>query len=229
MARVAGPDTGAPGIIRPMIRFRAQVPAGVARYPPYGSRSFGPAFIMVTDYYASASDAVVVCALIGTAEAIETLDGIISMPGPDDICIGPADLSPGSTQGQPPPGPDRQEADMQELIRTVAARILGPGSWGLWFGGRYPLPVQQYAAQAAERRVGRVTVSGDVRRWPRRHRQSGKPVPCRAAGRGLAGRCRLTGPCGQAHKCVSCGRGRRAESRMRMPGRMTEFRNGISR
>lgn len=91
-------DAGCYGIICPMINNRAQAEAFVAacRYPPAGSRSFGPTRAVLyagADYVEHANEAVITIAMIETAEALENLDEILSVPGLDAIDVGPADLS----------------------------------------------------------------------------------------------------------------------------------------
>ena len=91
-------DAGAYGIICPMINSRAEAEAFVSavRYPPLGSRSFGP--IRATmyagpDYYKHANETVLTLAMIETKEAMEALEDILAVPGLDGIYVGPADLS----------------------------------------------------------------------------------------------------------------------------------------
>lgn len=98
-------DAGCYGIICPMINTGVQAEAFVAvcRYPPRGYRSFGPNRALLyagADYAAHANDTVVTIAMIETAEAVENLDAILSVPGLDAIYVGPSDLS--QSMGLPP-------------------------------------------------------------------------------------------------------------------------------
>jgi 4-hydroxy-2-oxoheptanedioate aldolase len=91
-------DAGAYGVICPMINNRAEAERLVAacRYPPKGSRSFGPIRALLyggADYAKHANDTIVVFAMIETRDALNNLDEILSVPGLDAIYIGPADLS----------------------------------------------------------------------------------------------------------------------------------------
>jgi 4-hydroxy-2-oxoheptanedioate aldolase len=91
-------DAGAYGVICPMINNRVEAERLVAacRYPPKGSRSFGPIRALLyagADYAKHANDTVIVFAMIETREALNNLDEILSVPGLDAIYIGPADLS----------------------------------------------------------------------------------------------------------------------------------------
>lgn len=156
-------DAGALGIICPMINSRAEAEALVraVRYPPHGSRSFGPTranYHHGPDYYAQANGSILALAMIETGEAVERLDEIITTPGLDGVYIGPADLSLGVTQGRLPPGLDRQEEEMQTVIKDVLERVKAQG---LRAGIHCLTP--EYGALAAEWGFDFVTISGDVR------------------------------------------------------------------
>jgi 4-hydroxy-2-oxoheptanedioate aldolase len=91
-------DAGAYGVICPMINTRQQAEALVraCKYPPRGYRSFGPVRASIyagADYATHANDTLLVMPMIETAEALENLDDILSVPGVDAIYVGPADLS----------------------------------------------------------------------------------------------------------------------------------------
>jgi 4-hydroxy-2-oxoheptanedioate aldolase len=91
-------DAGVYGVICPMISTRAQAEAMVAacKYPPRGYRSFGPVRASIyagTDYGDHANADILVIPMIETAQALENLDEILSVPGVDAVYVGPADLS----------------------------------------------------------------------------------------------------------------------------------------
>jgi 4-hydroxy-2-oxoheptanedioate aldolase len=91
-------DAGAYGVICPMINTRQQAEALVraCKYPPKGYRSFGPVRASIyagADYATHANDTLLVMPMIETAEALENLDDILSVPGVDAVYVGPADLS----------------------------------------------------------------------------------------------------------------------------------------
>jgi 4-hydroxy-2-oxoheptanedioate aldolase len=91
-------DAGVYGVICPMISTREQAEALVqaCRYPPRGFRSWGPVRASIyagTDYGDHANQDVLVIPMIETAQAMENLDDILSVPGVDAIYVGPADLS----------------------------------------------------------------------------------------------------------------------------------------
>ena len=93
-------DTGAWGIIVPLVNSRAECEAVVraARYRPLGQRTIGgqlgPANF-ATDaatYFARANDEILVVVMAETAEAVANIDDILSVPGIDAVFIGPNDL-----------------------------------------------------------------------------------------------------------------------------------------
>ena len=91
-------DLGARGVICPMIGSRQEAEAFVAacRYPPSGSRSYGPvraAFGAGSGQTEPANEAVLTFAMIETREGLEEVDGIAATPGLDGLFVGPADLS----------------------------------------------------------------------------------------------------------------------------------------
>jgi 4-hydroxy-2-oxoheptanedioate aldolase len=90
-------DAGAHGVIVPMVNRRADAEAVVraVRYSPAGSRSWGPlmASMRHADYREWATENVAAIIMIETAEALDNLDDIVSVPGVDAVYVGPADLS----------------------------------------------------------------------------------------------------------------------------------------
>jgi 4-hydroxy-2-oxoheptanedioate aldolase len=90
-------DGGALGVIVPMIETPEDAAQAVraCRYPPRGQRSYGP--IRARDIMGSTDpevlDQVACIIMIETAEALERLDEILSVPGVDAIYIGPSDLA----------------------------------------------------------------------------------------------------------------------------------------
>ncbi len=91
-------DAGAFGVICPMVNNQSDAERLVSccRYPPKGSRSFGPIRALLyagADYPQHANDTVIPFAMIETASALENLDDIMAVEGLEAIYIGPADLS----------------------------------------------------------------------------------------------------------------------------------------
>ena len=91
-------DLGVRGVICPMIGSRAEAEAfvGACRYPPAGTRSYGPihgAFGRGREQTEAAEAAVLLFAMIETAEGLAAIDEIAATPGLDGLFVGPADLS----------------------------------------------------------------------------------------------------------------------------------------
>ena len=103
-------DSGALGIVCPMVNTAAQCAAFVAacRYAPDGNRSWGPVripFANPPEYKDWANLNVATLAMIETQEALDNLDEILSTPGLDALYVGPSDLA--ISLGSPPnPVPD---------------------------------------------------------------------------------------------------------------------------
>ncbi|WKC16590.1 HpcH/HpaI aldolase family protein [Acetobacter pasteurianus] len=156
-------DAGAWGVICPMINTRADAERLVSyvRYPPNGTRSFGPTranFALGSDYATFADDEVVCFAMIETAEAMANLDEIVSTPGLDGVYIGPADLTLGLTGKRYRTGFDREEPEMVEAIKRIITAAHKAGiRLGLHNGSA------AYAAQGVSWGADLVTVSNDVR------------------------------------------------------------------
>lgn len=117
-------DAGAMGIICPMINTAEQAAEFVdyLRYPPRGSRSFGPIrakFALGADYVETAHEKVLGFAMIETAEAMENLDAIVATPGLDGVYIGPSDLTFGISNGSLPAGMDREEPVIVAAIERI--------------------------------------------------------------------------------------------------------------
>ena len=91
-------DLGARGVICPMVGTREEAEAFVraCRYPPAGIRSYGPihaAFGQGRDHTSAAEAAVLLFAMIETADGLANVDEIAATPGLDGLFVGPADLS----------------------------------------------------------------------------------------------------------------------------------------
>ncbi|WP_282608583.1 HpcH/HpaI aldolase/citrate lyase family protein [Pelagibius sp. Alg239-R121] len=156
-------DAGAYGIICPMVNSRAEAEQLVSymRYPPRGTRSFGPTranFSAGAGYAAEANDEVLCLAMIETAEAMENLEEIVSTPGLDGVYIGPADLTIGVTNGRLPPGFDREEPEMIEAIQRILAAAKTAGIRACLHCGS-----PAYAAKAIGWGFDLVTLLNDVR------------------------------------------------------------------
>ncbi len=122
-------DIGADGILVPMVGSAAEARAAVAacKYPPEGSRGFGPKraadYGRDTDGYTAQANASLITILqIEHVDAVAGIDEILAVPGIDVICIGPTDLS-GSA------GVLRQfgHPSVQRALETIVARSRARG------------------------------------------------------------------------------------------------------
>jgi 4-hydroxy-2-oxoheptanedioate aldolase len=153
-------DAGCYGIICPMISSRAECEAFVSacRYPPSGSRSYGPvraALYAGDGYAAAANETVVTMAMIETRQAVEQIDEIVSTPGLDAIYIGPSDLGQSLGFG---PTVDPTEPAMLAAIEQVLAAAQARGV----VAGMHTASVA-YARGLAAKGVQFVTVGSDAR------------------------------------------------------------------
>jgi 4-hydroxy-2-oxoheptanedioate aldolase len=93
-------DLGGMGIVVPMVKTAEEARAIVSatRYPPEGTRGFGPLRASHytydnADYFTRANEHVLITLIIETKEALDNLEEIALVPGIDVLFIGPADLS----------------------------------------------------------------------------------------------------------------------------------------
>jgi 4-hydroxy-2-oxoheptanedioate aldolase len=91
-------DAGAMGVIVPMVNTREQAVTAISacRYPPEGTRSFGPvrAALYGGPGYATEANSQIACIImIETMEGLENLQAIVSAPGLGGVFVGPADLA----------------------------------------------------------------------------------------------------------------------------------------
>jgi len=90
-------DRGALGIVVPMINNaqEAKAAASAARYPPKGTRSWGPvgAGFHGEDYGTCINDEVLLAVQIESAEGLKNAEEILSVDGVDGCWIGPNDLA----------------------------------------------------------------------------------------------------------------------------------------
>ncbi len=93
-------DAGIDGLVCPMVRTveEARNLVAACRYPPAGTRGFGPRrasdyYKRARDYAATANDELVIVPQIEDARFLRELEGILALDGVDAICLGPADFS----------------------------------------------------------------------------------------------------------------------------------------
>jgi len=156
-------DAGAYGVICPMINTPEEAEKFVScvRYPPTGTRSFGPTRVSIAagaDYGDHADREVLCFAMIETAQAFANLEAIAATPGLDGLYIGPADLTLGLTGRKYRTGFDREEPEMVAAIKTILEVAHKSGIRACLHNG-----TPTYAAKAIGWGFDLVTISNDVR------------------------------------------------------------------
>jgi 4-hydroxy-2-oxoheptanedioate aldolase len=92
-------DAGVDGLVVPRVESVAQAEAFAARlrYPPEGSRGFGPrranAYGRDADYWPTARERIAFVAQIESAAGLEAVEQIAAVEDVDALLVGPADLS----------------------------------------------------------------------------------------------------------------------------------------
>jgi 4-hydroxy-2-oxoheptanedioate aldolase len=129
-------DTGAWGIVVPMVNSQAEAEAVVkaARYRPLGQRSVGGqlhAASFGTDaatYYTRANDEILVVIMAEHVDGIAHIDEILSVPGIDAVFVGPNDLhasmglAPAFESDSPP-----FNAALEKVLASARAHGVAPG------------------------------------------------------------------------------------------------------
>jgi 2-keto-3-deoxy-L-rhamnonate aldolase RhmA len=149
-------DTGAEGVIVPLIEIPEQAAAAVAaaRFPPHGQRSGGGVRPLMRDfarYYAAANDRTVVGVMIETQRGVHNASAIANTRGIDFVFIGTGDLA--ISLGGFPNVDKRHE----EACQTVLNACRGAG---------VPCGIFTMSAEAAAKRRDEgyafVTVADDI-------------------------------------------------------------------
>ncbi|ONG47727.1 2,4-dihydroxyhept-2-ene-1,7-dioic acid aldolase [Pseudoroseomonas deserti] len=115
-------DAGAMGLICPMVNTAEQAAALVSacRYPPVGTRSFGPIragiYGEAGSYFDTANKDIAVLPMIETKQALDNLEAILDTPGVDGIYVGPSDL--GLSLGLAPKL-DREEPEVLKIYERL--------------------------------------------------------------------------------------------------------------
>jgi 2-keto-3-deoxy-L-rhamnonate aldolase RhmA len=92
-------DMGAGGMLVPFINTaeEARLGARALRYPPHGTRGYGPSraagYGFEADYFANADAEIVYLPIIEDGEAVYNCEAILSVEGVDSFILGPVDLS----------------------------------------------------------------------------------------------------------------------------------------
>ena len=155
-------DAGAMAIICPMINNAEEAAefASFMRYPPRGTRSYGPtrAAVAHPGYGVAANDEVLAFAMIETREGLDNVEAIAATPGIDGLYVGPSDLALGTSDGRLAPGFDPTDETLVASIKRIAAVAKANGIMaGLHCGA------PDYAAEAIKWGFDLTTVSGDSR------------------------------------------------------------------
>ena len=117
-------DAGAMGVIVPLVNTAEDAAAAVSacRYPPDGTRSFGPtraALYGGRGYAAEANGQIACIVMIETQAGLDNLEAIVSTPGVSAVYVGPADLA--LSLGLPPRGDTdepRHLAAVEHILAT---------------------------------------------------------------------------------------------------------------
>lgn len=152
-------DAGAAGVIVPLVDSAAEAERAVSacRYPPRGTRSFGPVragLVHGADYFERADTSVMVFVMIETQKALDDLEAILDTPGLDGVYVGPADLS--LSLGFPPETDSTREEHQRAIKRVVAACHQRGLAVGLHTAG------PEFASLAARWGVDFVTIATDA-------------------------------------------------------------------
>ena len=125
-------DSGAEGIILPR-SYSAKEAAdfvSACRYPPQGTRGFGPRRPMQygrleqQDYLRQANRDLFVCVQVETVELLAEIDEVLKIDGLDSLVLGPQDLS--GSMGRLG---DTTHPDVVDAMRTVATKTRAAGKF----------------------------------------------------------------------------------------------------
>ena len=152
-------DAGAKGVICPMINTAAEAEIFVkaTKYPPLGSRSFGPIRPLIKEgphYVATANATCLALAQIETRQALANIDAIFSVPGLDGVYVGPSDLA--FDMGLPP----HFDTEVPALLQTFEVILAAAKRHGLAAGMHNSTPA--YAKRMAEAGFDLVTFGSDI-------------------------------------------------------------------
>lgn len=150
-------DSGARGVIVPLVETAEQAAAAVAacRYPPYGTRSFGPfrASMQAQTTDPRELEKVACIVMIETRKGIDNAEAIVATEGVTGVYLGPSDLS--LALGLPP-GSIEHLAFIEARDRIVAlCRAHNVAACMHCYSGKA-------ATKAVEQGFDMVTVSADL-------------------------------------------------------------------
>ena len=157
-------DAGVDGIVVPGAEEPAHVAAVAARlrYPPAGSRGFGPrragAYGRADGFWASADARVELTVQVETPAGVEAAAGIAAVPGVDTVVVGCGDLSLALDVPQ-----DFHAAPLRAAVRGVAVAATAAGAGFGVAGGGDPAELVALAGRDADL----VVFSTDMRLYAR--------------------------------------------------------------
>lgn len=155
-------DLGAACVIAPMIDSAADAAAFAAavKYPPVGTRSWGPvralpwSGLAAHEFLATANDRTLALAMIETPAAVADLDAILATDGVDGVFVGPTDLSIALSRGA---RIDPLGAEVTAVCARIAAAARAAGK----VAGAYAVTTAR-ARELAELGFRLVGVSSDA-------------------------------------------------------------------
>ncbi|MEV5410085.1 aldolase/citrate lyase family protein [Thermopolyspora sp. NPDC052614] len=122
-------DAGAQGVIVPLVNSAEEAAAAVSacRYPPAGTRSYGPARsdLRIGPDPRAADEAVACIVMIETRGALEDIERICRIPGLDGVYIGPSDLA--LALGAPRPGETAGTPEFAQAFKRITAAAESAG------------------------------------------------------------------------------------------------------
>ncbi|MEC5291739.1 aldolase/citrate lyase family protein [Aurantimonas sp. C2-6-R+9] len=124
-------DFGASAVMMPMIETADEARAfvAVAKYPPFGQRSYGPTragelhgYADRADYVTDARNETLAFAMIETGASVANLEAILAVDGLDGVFVGPSDLSIAlSGDGTLDPRGAQAEAAIKRIAAATSA------------------------------------------------------------------------------------------------------------
>jgi 2-keto-3-deoxy-L-rhamnonate aldolase RhmA len=130
-------DMGAAGVVAPFVNTadEARLGASACRYPPEGTRGYGPSraagYGLHATAYAKHSNAqVMYVPIIESAEAVANIESILAVKGVDSFLVGPVDLS--YSLGAPFQYENRKFQDALQRVLEAARRANKPAGIGVY-------------------------------------------------------------------------------------------------
>ncbi len=134
-------DMGAAGIVVPFVNTAEDARRGAQalRYPPEGTRGYGPSrasrYGFDAHYFETANEQMVFLPIIEDVRAVTHIEEILALPGVDSFIIGPADLS--ISLGAPMQFDHPRFRDAVRTIARAAAAAGKPMGTGVYGGDMF--------------------------------------------------------------------------------------------